>query len=940
MRWLPRRRRGEHRDAPPSSGSAGERSRGELASVEGTEAGRTRVGQPSAGQLPTEPAAGQTAAKPSGPAHWRRLPLLAPTIRRAPVTAAATLGVLADEQTRPLIHPLSSGRPPAGRHQGPDVEPFVGHVTGLATIRPEAPAEPDPPAPPPAPARRRASATTSEQTQASEPPPPAPRPVLRAVPSSGPRPSLTRAEDEYVGAPEPDAAPYTSSAWLRMVESYRPPWADDPAAAASAGALPVLPPIPEGGASWSSEAPMPPPRVPQAKRPDGPPPQRRASLAESRRLGLGNPLRASRQQESDSQDSETAEDSPADSPAAPSTPADVQRSRPEHTDTDSAIRTEPAPDDAPKPRPPRLGLGAPIDRPSRSSRDATPSTPPVHRRARSAPPRPDRTPSPQTADSTDETSTAEASLRAAEELAESLRRTAEDASAAADRAARDAAEAAARQAGDVTEPLRHPAGDGDAAAASGRVAGDVAASNRLAEDTAEAPDRASGDVAATSGRPAEDAAASSSLLAGDFGESSGRAARDVAATSRRPAGDSGEALRHPDQGLAERARVAPQPQRRANPVYRFVPAERPTRTAAPQSPATPVTRPTTPPSSPSAATAPTASASLPSAPNVSASLPGAATASAPLPTALPPLRDAAPPVRPSARTAPPAGPLTHPRAQRRSDANHAEPEPWPQQPAPSAIPTPGPAPEPSQQVPSELLDAVRWAQGVDVSDVPIRREAEVADEARALGARSFTRDAEVFLPSEHGSPHEPVARGLLAHELTHAAQQRALGSALPAEDSAAGRTLEAQAVAAERWARGLGSSQAPAPGGAATAAPWGASWSAPWQAAPPNGVQRQAEDVAGMPDTGYAPAPDATAQPGAAPAPPAGTYGGDELGSARDQLLKLSQKRPLDLDDPGDIEELSMRIYQKIHRRLRRELLVERERAGRLGEAGPFGPAR
>jgi hypothetical protein len=232
-----------------------------------------------------------------------------------------------------------------------------------------------------------------------------------------------------------------------------------------------------------------------------------------------------------------------------------------------------------------------------------------------------------------------------------------------------------------------------------------------------------------------------------------------------------------------------------------------------------------------------------------------------------------------------------------------------------------------------VLDAIRRAQGVDVSDVPIRREPEVADEARMLGARSFTRGAEVFLPAEQGSPQQPAARGLLAHELTHAAQQRAFGSALPAEDSDAGRALEAQAVAAERWARGLGG-PAPAANGGAAAVPFGASWTAPWQTAPTHGVQRQTEDVATMPEAVYTPTQDAGATPNA------GTYADDELGSAKDRLLDLSRRRPLDLDDPADIDELSLRIYQKIHRRLRRDLLVERERAGRLGETGPFGPAR
>jgi len=64
------------------------------------------------------------------------------------------------------------------------------------------------------------------------------------------------------------------------------------------------------------------------------------------------------------------------------------------------------------------------------------------------------------------------------------------------------------------------------------------------------------------------------------------------------------------------------------------------------------------------------------------------------------------------------------------------------------------------------------------------------------------------------------------------------------------------------------------------------------------------------------------------------------MNAARDRLVKLSRQRPLDLDDPSDIEELTVRVYQRIERRLRRELLVDRERAGRLGETGPFGPAR
>jgi uncharacterized protein DUF4157 len=311
-----------------------------------------------------------------------------------------------------------------------------------------------------------------------------------------------------------------------------------------------------------------------------------------------------------------------------------------------------------------------------------------------------------------------------------------------------------------------------------------------------------------------------------------------------------------------------------------------------------------------------------------------------------------------------ARPLTHPRAPRRSDIPSAQ-EAAPQPPAP--VPAVNP---PQEQVPAqvhehagervevtpvELLDAVRRIQGVDVSDVPIHRGPEVADQASSLGARSFTRDAEVFLPMEQGSVDQPAARGLLAHELTHAAQQRTLGGALPAEDSYAGQALEAQAVAAERWARGLGPEPAAFAGTVThpaaappASAPSMSSWTAPWQAPPTAGVQRQADDVTSIAELDYPSASSGTVEypsvPSARPTEPQTTQAApapyEELGAARDRLVELSKQRPLNLDDPGDIEELTVRVYQKIERRLRRELLVGRERAGRLGETGPLGPAR
>ncbi|GAB3459397.1 hypothetical protein GCM10027436_65880 [Actinophytocola sediminis] len=100
-------------------------------------------------------------------------------------------------------------------------------------------------------------------------------------------------------------------------------------------------------------------------------------------------------------------------------------------------------------------------------------------------------------------------------------------------------------------------------------------------------------------------------------------------------------------------------------------------------------------------------------------------------------------------------------------------------------------------IPPDLATAIRGPQQIDVSSIPVHRGPEVSVEARALGARAFTRGGEVYLPAEAGPLDTPKARGLLAHELVHAVQQRTLGATLPAEHTPAGQALEAAAVAAE-----------------------------------------------------------------------------------------------------------------------------------------------
>ncbi len=116
-----------------------------------------------------------------------------------------------------------------------------------------------------------------------------------------------------------------------------------------------------------------------------------------------------------------------------------------------------------------------------------------------------------------------------------------------------------------------------------------------------------------------------------------------------------------------------------------------------------------------------------------------------------------------------------------------------------------------QAVPPDLANAVRTRQQADVSTVPVYRGPKVSEAAKTRGARAFASGGAVFLPDEAGPVDSGKARGLLAHELVHAVQQRTLGAMLPAPDSAHGQLLEAEAQAAERYYSGESGAAEPAP---------------------------------------------------------------------------------------------------------------------------------
>ncbi|MDQ1423230.1 MAG: hypothetical protein QOD72_728, partial [Acidimicrobiaceae bacterium] len=175
-----------------------------------------------------------------------------------------------------------------------------------------------------------------------------------------------------------------------------------------------------------------------------------------------------------------------------------------------------------------------------------------------------------------------------------------------------------------------------------------------------------------------------------------------------------------------------------------------------------------------------------------------------------------------------APPATSDMAPLRAPERAHDPEPEPDiEPAPTVLEHAAPAPEPRPRVrpnlgqsrrlglgapvsrlpedvvPQDVRDEIQAAYGVDVADVAIRRDNEAARDARDAAATALARGGdEVILPADLGSLDQPHVKGALAHELTHIAQQRLHGTALPDEVSDAGMALEAAARAAEQRFRG------------------------------------------------------------------------------------------------------------------------------------------
>jgi hypothetical protein len=293
-------------------------------------------------------------------------------------------------------------------------------------------------------------------------------------------------------------------------------------------------------------------------------------------------------------------------------------------------------------------------------------------------------------------------------------------------------------------------------------------------------------------------------------------------------------------------------------------------------------------------------------------------------------------------------------------STHAAPagdEPVPVRWDPIAEPRVQRAPE---GVPADLRDELEPVLGTSLSDVKVHRDAETGEAARHLSAKAFTAGGEVFLPDWHGSTSGGEARTILAHELTHVAQQRRLGPSLPDEESASGATLESEAravagqgpVVPTRPVASSESTPAPQrfpgepPSQPVRALPHRSPGRSPGSAMSPMEVVARVQAAAA--DAGIATGPPAAAAPhqsGSTPssaiasAGPSGSLAPgtvqrlDEADAGPEPTTTSSSvvaPTPDSTDDPAQLDELARRLYPRFRTRLRQELLADRERSGRL----------
>ena len=278
--------------------------------------------------------------------------------------------------------------------------------------------------------------------------------------------------------------------------------------------------------------------------------------------------------------------------------------------------------------------------------------------------------------------------------------------------------------------------------------------------------------------------------------------------------------------------------------------------------------------------------------------------------------------------------------------------------------------------PTEVLSYVQRSTGADLSGVKIHRD--TGPVAQRMQARAFTHDGEIHVPAAQGDLGSGIGRSLVAHELTHVAQQRTLGDARPDESTPGGQALERQAQVVEHAALGGIPDARPTLQATAMAAPlqrMALPAAAPAGASVAPTIQRAGDGLAyaqqPQQSTGQAPmvqrsvgavdqqspmtqrpapiAPNApiaptidtsagqlvsTAEPTAAAVPPALQMPSESTGAGGGGAGSAAHGGPAAGATGQDLEELADKLFPRIRARLRREMRSDRERLGALSDLG------
>ncbi len=218
--------------------------------------------------------------------------------------------------------------------------------------------------------------------------------------------------------------------------------------------------------------------------------------------------------------------------------------------------------------------------------------------------------------------------------------------------------------------------------------------------------------------------------------------------------------------------------------------------------------------------------------------------------------------------------------------------------------------------------------------VRIDRSQGGASAAAELGADAFTSGDTIVMPSSHGPLDRGRGQALLAHELVHVGQQRSMGSSLPAEHTAAGQDLEREAQSAE-----VSVEQGHRSGPPAAALPLAH-----------RGTLQASVETSSASHSGHARRASSVAMAAAGPGAGVGDSASYHLQASHtppQQTVPAPQRSALSSTSSGtagtagtasaagpdahdDIDEVSRRVYERIRLRLRRELLLDRERGGYL----------